>query len=223
MQFSWQRILRDVLMLVGFCGAFMVFLTLFGGLESGDRDDEIHFSLDRVKANRSQNRKDWETARLNLTRILDRDPHDGRAQFELASTFYRQRNNLISDMNELIDLGKQESEEGLRMQANIQELSQQTVEELTKAKRFARYRGRALLILAVISAEGQNWDATLAHLEEFVDTGNYTFDGLKDARIFGYGGESMAGLGAKTTPFTRLHAEPRFWDICRRELANRAQ
>ena len=223
MQSTRKRIVRDVLMLGGFLSAFVIFLALFGGLESNDSPDEIHFSQDRVRANRSQNRKDWETAQLNLLRILERDPHDGRAQFELGTTLYRQRNVLVGDLNELTEAGKQDSEDGKRIEATVKEFNQKTVDELVKAKRFARYRGRSLLILSVIEAERGDWDETLKYLDEFVETGNFTFDGLARATLFGEGGEAMAGLGAKITQRTKLHAMPKFWDICRREQANRAQ
>ncbi|MEL7496019.1 MAG: hypothetical protein AAFN77_00310 [Planctomycetota bacterium] len=222
MQTRTKRIARDVLVLLGFCGAFFLFISIVNNLESSETDDPNDFSVHRVRADEFKKQKDWDAAKEHLKSLIARDPFDGRAQFEYAATLYKQRSILIDEYDDLVDLNRHESDEGTELLKKIEDYNNLSTNELIKAKAFARYRGRALLFLAVVQAEREDWEQTLNFLEEFVDSGNYTYDGLREARVFGSGGEDMTDFDAKITGDTKLHADSRFWDICRREKANRA-
>lgn len=217
-----KRIIRDLLLLLGFCGTFFALLYVFGKLDGSDSDDIIDFSESRLRADRSQARKDWEGAKTNLVALIERDPYDGRAQFEYAMTLYKQRRIAVEKLKDLENSGKEDSPEAESLKAQVAETNSLAVEELAKAKEFARYRGRSLLFLSVLEAEEANWEKALDHLDEFVSCGNYTYDGLDfQARVFGEGGQEMADPGATINESTKLHQFGRFWDIVRREKANR--
>lgn len=218
-----KRIVRDVLVLLGFCGAFLVLVLLFGNLDASDADDMVDFSASRLKADQSKKKKDWESAKTSLKTLIDRDPFDGRAQFEYASTLYKQRSNLIDKLDELAEAGDTESAEVIKLRADLAKYNESSILELSKAKQFARYRGRSLVFLAVVEVERGEFDSSLDYLELFVDAGNYTYDGLESpqSRVFGQGGIPMTDPGAKIVDATRLHSYSRFWDIVRREGLNR--
>lgn len=217
-----KRIIRDLLVLMGFCGAFLILLLAFGTLDGSDSDDVIDFSEQRLRADRSKQRKDWEAAKVNLVQLIERDPYDGRAQFEYATTLYKQRSALADKLQDFEDIGQEGASEAQAIAVELDEFNRRSIAELTKAKEFARYRGRSLLFLSVVEAERGNWEQALDHLDEFVEGGNFTFDGLDyQAKVFGEGGESMTDPGAKITEATKLHRFGRFWDIVRREQSNR--
>lgn len=214
-----KRIARDVLVLSGFCGAFLILLLLFGRLDADDSDDVIDFSQNRLAADRSTEKKDWQTARDNLERLIARDPYDGRAQFAYASNFYRHRNVEFEKLNSI----DPDTSEYAEAAAQVDTLTDNAVRELRKAKEFARYRGRALFFLAVIESEREDFVEALKYLEMFVDTGNFTIQGLDQFPLFGSGGESASLPGAEKDDSTRMHAEGRFWYVVRMERLNRSR
>lgn len=218
-----KRIVRDVLVLLGFCGAFLVLVLLFGTLDASDADDMVDFSASRLKADQSKQKKDWESAKTSLKTLIDRDPFDGRAQFEYASTLYKQRSILVDELDELAEEGDTESAAVMKLRADLAKYNDASILELSKAKEFARYRGRSLVFLAVVEVERGEFDNALEYLKLFVDAGNYTYDGLESpqSRVFGQGGIPMTDPGAKIVDATRLHSYSQFWDIVRREGVNR--
>lgn len=214
-----KRIARDVLVLAGFCGAFLILLLLFGRLDADDSDDVIDFSASRLAADRSTEKKEWQAARNNLKSLIERDPYDGRAQFEYASNFYRNRNVEREKLKSLAP----ETPEYVDVKAQADTLTEGAVRELRKAKEFARYRGRSLFFLAVIESERNDLGQALKYLEMFVDAGNFTIQGLDQFPLFGTGGESASLPGTENDEFTRLHAESRFWYVVRMERLNRSR
>lgn len=215
-----KRVLRDLLVLVAFCGSFLLFIYLVGGLDGNGDDDSVDFSQNRVVADTAVEKKDWETALANLKAIIDRDPYDGRAQFEYARIYYRLRGVALVKLSEFA-ISEVRNREYRAVEEELKINSQRATEELLKAKDHARYRGRALLWLAVIACDDGDFEAALKYLEEFVDAGNYTPDRLNRYRAFGTGGDAMTGPGQEIQPDTRLHALPKFWEIVRKENANR--
>ena len=77
------------------------------------------------------------------------------------------------------------------------------------------------MYLAVLEAERGNLQASIDYLNQFVDSGNYTPDGLASYRLFGTGGQAMTSPGASLRPETRLHSKPDFWEVVRIEHENR--
>ena len=217
---KFKRLLRDVLVLVAFCGCFLLFIKMVGGLDGDDDKDAVDFSRNRVIADAAVDQKEWNTALSNLELLIERDPFDGRAQFEYARIYYRLRGMALVRMSEFNSTERgNEAYQALEQELELQ--SRRATEELLKAKEHARYRGRSLLWLAVIACEDEDFETALDYLEEFVDAGNYTPDRLNRYGAFGVGGDAMTGPGREIQPDTRLHAFPKFWEIVRKENANR--
>ncbi len=205
-------------MLLGFCGAFIALLYATGSLNNDAPPDITEFSPPRIRADRSLSRKDWTSARANLLQMINNDPYDGRAHFLYANTFYREHTGLFEQLTNL-----DPSDPGYR---DVKDRYNQNYDSATaaliKAKPFARYRGRALIYLAVLEMNVGKPESALTYLREFVETGNYTPNGLDTYQVFGFGGQRMTVPGVETTPQTRLHSVPQFWELVRIENENRS-
>ncbi len=103
----------------------------------------------------------------------------------------------------------------------IDDNSEKAHQFLLKAKEFARYRGNALLRLAVIDSYRGKYDEAMVFLQAYIDAGNLTQYGLNRYREFGAGGPAMASPGTPPMDDARLHAEPRFWKLVQQERVRR--
>ena len=219
---TWKRFRRDIGVLVCFCGVFYL-LTLFVGRLDTTPGEETDFSSARKRADVSLQARDWPAASADYKVLAQQDPFNGPAWYRCANSYSNQRNILLARLKDLRDSNGPEKEIAA-VKEEIKTVSAQARGVYLKAKEFARFRRSSLFMLAAIDAyEGRNDDA-LDFLEEFVNQGYVTDRGLHVYGFLGYGGEGYASPAAVFNPDTnravRLHAEPRFWEITRKESFN---
>lgn len=215
-----KRFARDAGMVLGFCGAFYL-LTIVVGRLDGDTADNSDFSRTRKRADQAVERRDWNSASLDFEKLAQDDPYNGHARFRTADSYSRQRNLVLNKLRESIDSRSEEERKEMRDQIN--DLGAKAKENYIEAKKFARFREESLLHIAAIDAYHNRNQEALDALAEFVDYGYFT-NGLTQYRSFGYGGDKYTSAAAVFDPESsgiRLHAEPRFWEIVRKESLNR--
>lgn len=225
-----KRFFRDTGILLAFCGAFYLLTVLVSRLEGDSATDATDFSPVRKRANRLVNNKDWPAAKVEFKKLTEQDPLNGFAWDGYATCLWETRRVAI---NELHDLAKSNStQSGYKnvLDQQIADLNDQTREVLLRVKKFARYRYSALLRLAALECDRGNYDEAMDFLEEFVGRGYRTHRGLNWIENFGVGGSSrfvnipiigfsgdLSQLSFPTEKESRLHLDPRFWDLVRRE------
>lgn len=229
-----KRFLRDFAVLAGFCGAFYLLTVAMSRLDKEPEGDS-DFSAVRKRADVSITDRDWESASVDYLKLAEQDPYNGHAWYRCATSFNAQRNELFHQLQgaradakeaqaELNATSPETEELIMSLQTELDRLGGEAKNAFAKAKEFARYRADSLLNLAAIeSYEGNNSDS-LEHLDQFVDNGSYTSRGLSHYRVFGVGGpQSASPLGQPNSVQVRLHAEPKFWEIVRKEGFNQSR
>ena len=175
--------------------------------------------------------RDWESASAGYLKLAQKDPYNGHAWYRCAQCLKNQRNQVFhqllavqEDAEESAtqsDAALAEKEESVKnLQAEFDALGVQAKDAFKKAKEFVRYRADSLLHLASLESYEGNNSLSLEYLDEFVDNGSYTRQGLAKYRVFGSGGPSFTSPLAPDAENVRLHAEPKFWEIVRKEAFN---
>ena len=226
-----KRFIRDFALLLGFCGAFY-FLTVMMSRLDKDPVDNSDFSATRKRADVSRRNHDWQSASAGYRRLAEKDPYNGHAWFWCAKSYDNQRAEVYQALQAaLADAEAQESSGSAGTSGPVDDLRAER-ERLTdlaknafqKAKEFARYRADSLLYLAAIESYEGNNTASLDYLDQFVSSGEHTSRGLGRYRAFGIGGPEYASPAAPDgNANVRLHAEPKFWEIVRKELFNQSR
>lgn len=230
-----KRIVRDTGILLAFCGAFYLLTVMVNRLEGDTDRDDSDFSSTRRKANELLTRKDWGAAEEAFRLLTEKDPYNGYAWECYSTCIWEIRRGKIYDFNMLdrTDLtdpaAVQQADE---LSSEIEALNERNKSVLLQLKRFARYRFTALLRLANLECDRGDHQEALDYLEEFVGRGYQTRRGLHLIEQFGSGGPPHVakfadnGFNTDLSELTndlgensRLHVEPRFWDIVRRERA----
>ena len=228
-----KRFLRDFALLFGFCGAFYLLTVMMGRLDKeppGDSD----FSETRKRADVSMRNQDWKSATADFRSLTRKDPYNGHAWYRCASSLNAQRHQVYQSLQEaLAETSQAQESSGLtgesekllsELRADLDRISAEAKDAFKKAKEFARYRGNSLLHLAAIESREGNKAMSLEYLSQFVGNGNYTRRGLESYRDFGVGGPEFANSAAPDGNLdVRLHAEPKFWEIVRKESYNQSQ
>ena len=149
---SIKKIVRDLLILVVFCG-------LFYGLTKGidfvgenpvAQTEVSEFSPARIAADDAVSRGRWEDAIVELEKLIEDDPYNGHAWYTLgeqhASLVYHYRRNHRKAMNS----GR--SQERLDMYVElIEKHTAPAIEAFERAMDFARFRNLSRINLARVS------------------------------------------------------------------------
>jgi tetratricopeptide (TPR) repeat protein len=212
-----KRFIRDAGILLAFCGAFYCLTVFVGRLDGESGNDGTDFSPARKRADVYFKRKDWNSASIEFRTLTEQDPFDGNAWYNYSSCFYYLRRSASSELDYLNRQSNPDLAEIEALQESIRFNSDRAQVALLKATEFARSRGRALLRLAVIETAENNYNEALDYLEDFVDDGNHTQEGLSRYIEFGAGGPAMVSLGNQPSDEAQLHGEARFWELVQKE------
>jgi len=229
-----KRFLRDFAVLAVFCGAFY-FLTVVMGRLDKEAVDDLDFSAVRKRADLAMKNQDWESASGSYLSLVQKDPYNGHAWYRCAKSLKNQRDQIFHQMLAVQPDADAEEAKSNRARAETEKLVESLRGELDdlgvkskdafkKAKEFARYRADSLLHLAALESYDGNNSLSLEYLDEFVEDGSYTSNGLAHYRAFGIGGPTFTSPIARTgVAGVRLHAEPKFWEIVGKEVLNHAR
>ena len=212
-----KRFLRDAGILLAFLGAFYCLTIFVGRLDGDSSNQETDFSIARKRADFHLNRKDWNSAAAEFRNLTTLDPYDGHAWFNYAYCYYYLRYNAIKKLNKLAAVANPDP---YLIEVAMEEVRYNTDQAhgaLLRAKDFARYREQALLRLAIIETARNNYTVALDFLEEYIDEGYFTKEGLDRYVEFGALELAKGSTRNKSTLGVWLHGESRFWDLVRRE------
>lgn len=215
-----KRILRDIGVLLGFCGAFYLFIVIVGKLDPAEGSD-TDFSATRKRADVALKRRDWPSASLDYRKLTDIDPYNGPAWFKCANSFMSHRNGLLGKIRQL-KLEDGSDVEIVELRRQVDEVGEKAYEVYLKSKEFARFRADSLFMLAALDAYKGRYEEALDNLELFVEKGHYSDRGLDGYGFLGVGGRRCASplAQASNDESVKLHGFGRFWEICRREEFN---
>ena len=232
-----HRILRDVSLVIAFCGGFLGLIGLANFLQNdSDQQTSSEFSEYRLGADEAAKGNDLDISLQNLRALIKNDPYDGRAQYELASALYSrvveaqdsivetkrtestELKNLQSSTNSRGTAGPDDQSPGAAVvevaqdqKAEVAKLVDQAIQEYKLAEKHARYRLRSQIQLAVLLATRGDYEAALDKLENFVNGGGATRRGLDQIEQFSL---------ILQEP-TKLHSYSRFSLILAMERMNR--
>ena len=225
-----KRFFRDTGILLAFCGAFYLLTVLVSRIEGESTTDATDFSPVRKRANVLFYDKDWPAAQIEFKKLTEQDPFNGYAWDGYSRCLWEVRRAAIVDLVKLAGTNPPSSE-NIELDPKIAGLTEQTTEVLLNVKKFARYRSSALLRLAALECDRGNYDEAMDFLEEFVGRGYRTQRGLEWIENYGKGGSSQVVLtfpsfrldrsislvSFPSDAESRLHQDPRFWELVRRE------
>ena len=218
-----RRILRDVGILIGFCGCFYLLIVVVGELEGSDETLE-DFSRDRRRADVYYRRQNWNVAADSYKRLTEEDPYNGRAWYMLASCYNSKAYDDLSLINDVVEDGSAESENQIKKLEESSQAHFKTAKSYFEtSSRFARFRIDSVVRLSVILCELDDHDSALQRLTEFVELGGTTQMGLDRYRQFGVGGEQMTSQSANVVEATRLHQYEQFWELVAKEGKNKGR
>ena len=219
---------------------FYLLTVLVSWLEGDTGSDDSDFSPARKQADVYVSRKNWTSAGIEFEKLTKQDPLNAYAWHGFAKCIWERRTYAISKYKSLDSPDLRNSEDAQELEGEVDELNTQAIEALLHLKKFARYRPSALLQLAVIECDRGDYEEAMDFLEEFVGRGYQTSRGLDWIEQFGFVGDNepphprmkFSDLGAasqfgfnfnfsqmnfRSGVGTRLHLEPRFWDLVERE------
>lgn len=235
---KFKKIFRDFGVLVAFCGAFYLLVTFVNRLDGGNQNSDSDFSPTRKQADRYFYREsDFTSAAEQYEKLTQVDPHNGLAWSMLASSRYEERTAAKRQLDQVDTSDESRADEYQRLEAEVERLSLLAYEAYTQLNRFARYRRDSNFWLAVLDAglgsiefgrgnreaAQERYERSLDLLGKFISQGGRTRGGLANFAELGSGGPSMSGAGVTPTADTRLHFEPRFWEIVAREQRSRGR
>ena len=234
-----HRIIRDVSLVVVFCGGFLALIWFANSLQNASHEEtNSEFSQFRVEADDAIQKRNLDLSLQNLRSMVAKDPYDGRAQYRLAATLFSKtievqteiansRSREASASTEEKNTANQSPLPGLQKTAaasqdssltsstakgDLRSLVDQAIIEYQLAEKHVRYRLRSQFQLALLWSIKGDDKAALDSLEKFVAAGGVTRSGLDQIPQFG----TTFTVGA-----TKLHAYPRFSDLVDWEDSNR--
>jgi len=234
-----HRIIRDVSLVVVFCAGFLTLIWFANSLQDSPQEEtNSEFSRYRVEADEAIQNRNLDASLANLRSLVAKDPYDGRAQYRLAETLFSKTIELQTATakpstdetsasgggESSVDQHQQRPPTAATSPQNSSSTSplatdswrlmvDQTIREYQLAEKHVRYRLRSQFQLALLWSLKGDYEAALGSLEKFVAGGGVTRSGLDQIEQF----------GVSSYPFeaTKLHADPRFFDLVNSEFENR--
>jgi len=215
--FPTKRVIRDLSILAFMCGTFFLCTFVIGRLaDEQPADGDSSFTPARVEADRLVKNMEWEDASSIFKNMTVKDPFDGYAWYRLGVSYVRCRQAIQREI-ELQQSHEAPANQIEPLELRRVEYDRLAIEALTKCREFLRYRGNATLQLAVVFAQRLEYEKSLDLLQEFVDEGNWIYNGIGNIPEFGVGDYSVVFDPTLVTPETGLHQFRRFWEIARQE------
>jgi tetratricopeptide (TPR) repeat protein len=210
-----KRIVRDAFIMISFCGTFYVSTFMWGKVDNKPPLD-TNFSSSRMSADEFIKTRQWEMAADRYKRMTESDPFNGYAWYRLGTCY----NNLRFETQYQIRMERESpSPSAKKIESWIEDVANYDLSALEahrRAREFLRYRGKSLYQMAIIHADRSEYSAALEILQEFIDNGHWTFNGLDKIDRLGAGDRSVV-QNEEANSITRLHAFEKFWELVDKE------
>lgn len=177
------------------------------------------FSQDRQMAERFLEEQNWLDASPHLIRLTEADPYNGYAFYSLAVSYYNLRRNVKQQISQLHEEQTDEIDLDLlvTLEENFRNFDNLCLDAFEKSTGFLRYRRLALLNLALLRVEREEWLPAIDYLEQFVSEGYFTNRGLDSFQSLGRGGEQVIDDETIPESETKLHRFAKFWEVIDKE------
>ncbi len=216
-----KRLIRDGAILLLVCGAFYATTYVGGEVTEEVAETEVEsndFTPIRMEADALTRLSKWEGAAEAYKKLIEQDPYNGYAQFRLGASYYNLRLNAVRKLRDRTQLSEEEITFNEDQKSQFEDLA---IEQLEKSREFLRYRRDSSFCLAVIYADQNELDKSLARLRDFVNEGGWRFEGLENIEVFGVGGPEMQRPWAWVTSKVKLHRFEEFWVLVERSNKTR--
>lgn len=171
-------------------GGLAVFLLIFyatvvwtNGLTDDEESSDVNaaqMSKSRLYSEAALRRGDFSDASVHLKDLLESDPHNSHARYQLAECYHQQFVRIYLRLHDRggnrITIDDPSQLESLELE--LKELADQATELYRRCTRSHRYRGDALLHMSVLSGLRKDREEALAPLERFLSLNYSTSRGI---------------------------------------------
>ena len=161
-----NRIIRDMLILIAFCSAFYL-LTLFVGAEGNFSGSRSNFSRDRLLADASLEKGDWETASHHYQKLLEDDPFNELAMLRKSHADVEWTEERVKEFKR----AKHRAAGDKATRKRLNDQIAQTVAESIASQQIlfdsVRFRQIAMRHLVILNCIGGNRQAALDALNQY--------------------------------------------------------
>ena len=219
---NWNRVLRDLTVVLLLGATFYISAIVVGQIDEILPPADKSFSRERLAAENSHTRGDWLKSAEHFQAIIDQDPYNGYASFQLVTCYLWLRFNTQEEIDKLTESDADPAKlESLRQR--FIEFEDLALSALEKSREFLRHRRSSLYHLSAIHSDREEFDVALKYLEQFVDGGFWLNFGLENAERFGSGGRDAITGNTIDSSQRRLHQFEKFWELVDRESQTRSQ
>ncbi len=219
---NWNRVLRDLTVVVLLGATFYISAIVVGQIDEILPPANKSFSRERLAAENSHARGDWLKSAEHFQAIIDQDPCNGYASFQLVTCYLWLRFNTQEEIDKLTgseaDPAKLES-----LRTRFIEFEDLALSALVKSSEFLRHRRSSLYHLAAIHSDRKEFDVALKYLDEFVNAGFWLNFGLENAERFGSGSRDAISDSTIDSSQRRLHQFEKFWELVDQEDQTRSR
>lgn len=201
-----NRIVRDVLILIAFCGSFYM-LTRFAGSQENSIGGRSNFSAARLRADESARDGNWESAITNYDKLLEEDPTNTLAMYRRGAVNLNRVTRIVRDLGKRRRTAKKEQDDDLvdQIESEISMLTDDAIAHEKKLLQSPRYRTAATRHLMVLYCFAGDKTSALDLLEEC----------FSDDMLVKQANQNLLLLDPR---LEILRDEPRFQNLCRRHL-----
>jgi len=167
------KLVRDLLILIVFCGAFYLLIVLVRG-ESHKPAPASNFSQDRIEGDRMLQERNWEQAIVHFSRIVKKDKYNSLAMANICRSKTALLYQHYFDYREKSQ-SEDFSEDKLNALRNqIREEAADCITPLEKLAKFEHHRGAAYREIAELHSYLGNDAEAVDYLRNYVEYGDFS-------------------------------------------------
>jgi hypothetical protein len=166
------RIVRDLSILIAFCGAFYLLVVFVRGETSG-AETGSNFSLDRIRGDQMIKGGNWEQAIKHFSRIVEKDKYNGLAMARLAQAKIEILFEKGNDYQKKLDTSYYSAAKLEEIWEALQDQAKQHIEEQKTLLEYEHYYPIGIRNLAQLHCFLGNDEVAVQYTRYYIRGGNY--------------------------------------------------
>ena len=166
------KIIRDIAILIAFCGAFLLLIFFVRG-ESTKAASSSNFSGDRIEGDRMLREKNWEQAIVHYTRLVEKDKYNGLAQMSLSKAMISKLYEEGVAFTKKLKAGEYSDEEKKNISEQLRTQAVDCIETQNQLLRFPKYQTESYRNLAALNCFIGDDDEAMKFLRRFIRSNSY--------------------------------------------------
>ena len=169
---SMPKIIRDIAILIAFCGAFLLLIFFVRG-ESTKAATSSNFSTDRLEGDRMLRDEKWEQAIVHFSRLVEKDKYNGLAQMSLSKAAFSKLYEEGIAFTKKSEAGEYSEDAKKEISVQLRAQAIECIEIHNKLLRFERYEAEGYRNLAALNCFIGDEDEAMKFLERYVRSNSY--------------------------------------------------